>query len=284
MNILPTLLLPGSAHYLSGRKKAALFWVLAHYAVTSLFVILSIYPSIPFVLTEQSPILYALYIVPLIALLDGLRKPIPVLGFKKGFVVLAGILLILLGPALFIRTFLFQPFVIPANSMSPTLKGHERMGNGSPKGGDQLFVQKFAYLFKGPQRGDVIAYELTKPDYYGEEKTMIYTHRVVGLPGERVSLRPPHVLIDGKEIEEPAIFKKMAAKEKGFTGYVYIQSAKFLKVEQDSYLLKDDEYFVLGDNSPNSADSRFDGPVQRSSIIGKAVYIYAHAHRKGIIE
>jgi signal peptidase I len=284
VNIFPTLLLSGSTHYLSGRKHAALIWVLAQYAVISLVMILGIHPYIPFALTEQSPVIYVLYVVPLIALLDGLRKPIPVMGFKKGFLVLVCILSILLVPPFFTRTFLFQPLIMPTNAMSPTLQGHQRLENGSITRGDQLFVEKFTYLFKEPKRGDIIAYKTTKVDDTGEQKPMIYTDRVVGLPGERVSLLPPYVLIDGKVIEEPAIFKKMAAKEKGFTGYIFMQMGKFLQTEQDTYLLKDDEYFVLGDNSPNSADSRCYGPVQRSSIIGKAVYVYAPVSRKGIIE
>ena len=77
------------------------------------------------------------------------------------------------------------------------------------------------------------------------------TKRIVGLPGELIEFRDHQVRINGKPLVEP-----------------YLGKATLTESEFPSFRLGPDEYFVLGDNRPDSYDSRFYGPVNRAAIMG----------------
>lgn len=163
-----------------------------------------------------------------------------------------------------VRTFVVEPFRVPTGAMAPTIQA-----------GDHLFADKIVYRLRDPRRGEIVAFRTDGiADIPAPSRGPIYIKRVVGLPGERVGLRPPHVLINGKPVSIAGI------------EYVLLPDifppAKYLKTETDSVLLGPDEYFVLGDNSLHSMDSRFWGPVRRDAIIGRAVKTYWPAARVGV--
>lgn len=112
-----------------------------------------------------------------------------------------------------------------------------------------LLVNKLAYRFGKPRRGDVIVFDAPE----GPEKEFI--KRVIGLPGETVTIRGGGVSIDGRPIAEPWLPRRDRAGFGPFT-------------------VPSDHYFVLGDNRPNSNDSRTWGQhgaaLRRDKIIGKA--------------
>lgn len=91
--------------------------------------------------------------------------------------------------AMVVRTFVVQAFKIPTGSMEPTLHGH-------PRHGDRIFVNKFIYRFKPPERGDVIVFA-TK-NIPGLDRHKDYIKRLVGLPGETVQIKNDSVYIDGE--------------------------------------------------------------------------------------
>ena len=218
---------------------------------------------------------------------DGFRYPVARLNVRKGLVYLLICLGLPVSFALAFRTCVGRPFKIPTAAMSPTLKGSRKDASGADCPGDHVWVNLLAYRSHGPQRGDVVVFRtkglppMVQPNTY-------YVKRVVGLPGEVVGIEPPDVVVDGKRVTEPPVFRRISGKKGGFCGYVPPSphpSKQFcLARPSDRVTLGPSEYFVLGDNSTNSFDSRYFGPVRRDAIIGKVVYIYAPAERKKWIQ
>ncbi len=122
-------------------------------------------------------------------------------------------------------------------SMQPTL--HE---------GELLVVYKWAYRFGEPFRGDVIVF------HHNRQPPEDYIKRVIGLPGDQVTVRGGQVFINGEAIDEPYI-----ADPPAYDG---------------EWLVPEDQLFVLGDNRNRSSDSHVWGFVPLSDVVGRAVVIY----------
>ncbi|MDY6833618.1 MAG: signal peptidase I [Chloroflexota bacterium] len=114
--------------------------------------------------------------------------------------------------------------------------------------GQYMLVNKLTYRFGSPQRGDVVI--LQRP----ENSSAPYIKRVVGMPGEEVEVADGHVYINNELVHEP--------------DYIPTTTGVFHQV------VPEDEYFVLGDNRPNSSDSRYWGTIPREDIIGKVWVCY----------
>jgi len=138
-----------------------------------------------------------------------------------------------------IRYYLFQPFIVNGQSMIPSFQS-----------GDYLIVDEISYRFSEPQRGDVIVFK------YPLEVSQKFIKRVIGLPGETVSVSNGEVSITKDGVTN-------ILKEE------YLPTD--LKTSGDvTITLQADEFFVLGDNREYSYDSRRWGVVPRKDIIGKA--------------
>ena len=169
--------------------------------------------------------------------------------------------------ALFIRTFIIQAFKIPTGSMRLTLIE-----------GDRILVNKLGYGAKiplthyripgytVPQRGDVIVF------IYTEDPSKDYIKRLIGLGGETVEIKDGKIYINDRVVDDPVI-KDIYYYNRGKYGAVNHK----IKVPQDSY-------FVLGDNSASSKDSRYWGFVPQDSIIGRAQLIYWPLYRIRIVK
>ena len=148
--------------------------------------------------------------------------------------------------ALIIRTFIVQAFKIPTGSMRPTLIE-----------GDRILVNKFIYKFKGPERGDVIVF--LSP----EDKKKDFIKRLVGLSGEKIEISNGTILVDDKAIDKDSVIKERYYYNRGDFG----KEGQILEIPEDTY-------FVLGDNSISSRDSRYWGFLPKKYLIGKAFLIY----------
>ncbi len=142
--------------------------------------------------------------------------------------------------AFIVIVFLYQPVQVEGTSMMPQLENHER-----------IFINKFVYRFEPIQRGDVVVFR------YPLDPSKSYIKRVIGLPGDEVSIRDGRVLVDGKPLSEPYVP----------SDYLDDQSYPPVRVEPD-------HYFVLGDHRSSSNDSRMWGTVDRHFIYGKAIFVY----------
>lgn len=140
--------------------------------------------------------------------------------------------------ALVIHVFLAQATRVYGQSMEPNLHTNER-----------LLVEKLSYRFHGPRRGDIVVLH----DPTGGSELLI--KRVVGLPGERVTISEGRVYVDGVRLEEPYLTQETQGNGRSWT-------VPPLSV------------FVMGDNRGASRDSRVFGPVSLNQIIGRAVLRY----------
>jgi len=150
------------------------------------------------------------------------------------------IAIIALAIVLPIRYFLFQPFIVKGESMSPNFES-----------GDYLIVDEISYRFSEPQRGDVVVFK------YPKDTTQRFIKRVIGLPGETVVVKNGEVSVTKSNGENIILDESYLPND--------------LKTYGDTNTtLKTDEYFVLGDNRTYSYDSRSWGIVPDTNIIGKA--------------
>jgi signal peptidase I len=220
---------------------------------------------------------------------DG-REPAEEAG--RGFLEELPTLLIAVGVALAIRTFVFQSFYVPSDSMFPTLLI-----------GDHVFVSKLAYGprlpftelqlpgYREPRRGDVAVFQLAReggrifpPDRRRDLPTEAFIKRLVALPGETVELRQGVVVIDGVAAEQvrtgehftdPSgrIFDVLEEKL-GECRHRILDDPRIPLVDLPPRRIEPDRYFFLGDNRDNSYDSRAWGTVARREIDGPAGLMY----------
>jgi signal peptidase I len=143
--------------------------------------------------------------------------------------------------------------------------------------GDALFVNRFWYHFVQPKSGDPIVFrtesfmnrsDALHPEALGEDK--FYIKRLVGEPGQTLEIKNYALFQNGEPAQGAAAFAANAAQEGEYPGY---RNRKLLS-EGQTYTVPEDEYFAMGDNSSNSRDSRYFGPVPKKSIIGSANFIY----------
>ena len=158
--------------------------------------------------------------------------------------------------ALIIRTFIVTPFKIPTGSMEPTLKP-----------GDKIFVSRFIYRFRKPERGDVIVFR------YPENPRRDFIKRLVAFGGETIEIAEGKVRINAEALDAPEIFQRTYYENRGAYGALDAQ----ITIPQECY-------FVLGDNSSSSRDSRYWGFVPRKFLLGKAIVIWWPPWRIGRIK
>lgn len=279
MNLLLAYLFPGVVHLLAGRIRAGLLWMAGMVGLFLISLLLVMNPDSGYTYLEPHWFDFISFAFQLGVVLFSYRVNIPRSGKKKWTRVLGGYVASLAVPLLMIRQFWMQPFVIPTGSMSPTLQGISEVEHSL---NDHILVDKTAYKASPPSRGDIVVFRTAGIDSPYIQKNTLWIKRVVGLPGETVSISPPYVLINGERVISPKVFQEMAEKTDSFPGYVLARGMfdGVLESEQDSITLGSDEYFLLGDNSPRSLDSRFYGPIKRQDLVGKAIYLFAPSHRK----
>jgi signal peptidase I len=154
--------------------------------------------------------------------------------------------------AILLRLFVVQTFFIPSESMLPTLQE-----------GDRIVVDKLSYDFHGIDRGDIVVFSRPPKEDCGGPPVADLVKRIIGLPGETVSLNGHgHVEINGRILDETWL--PASAQDRTYPGP---PGTPFNLTH--SYKIPTSDYFVMGDNRTNSCDSRFWGPIAKSEIVGK---------------
>lgn len=163
-------------------------------------------------------------------------------GVLKEFITYAACFLAAIVFAILIVTFVGQKSEVTGSSMNDTLYN-----------GEQVIVDKLSYRFHSPQRYDIVVFP--------ESNKSNYVKRIIGLPGETISIREGYIYINDKLLTDDSYGKEG------------ISSQNYGRLKQP-VTLKDDEYFVLGDNRNNSQDSRSEavGNVTKDRLIGKVTF------------
>jgi signal peptidase I len=184
------------------------------------------------------------------------------------------IVAVALGLALAIQAFFVKPFRIPSESMVPTLEINQR-----------VLVDRVSLKFSDPHRGDIVVFKPPKgadlstcgvdhpenqpcPKPTSAKSDTNFIKRVVGEPGDRLSVRRGRVYIDGKLEDDPHARPTSACPTCNMEKEITIPP---------------DHYFMMGDNRGASADSREWGPVPKKWIIGHAFATYWPPRRIGTL-
>ena len=143
--------------------------------------------------------------------------------------------------AILIRTFIFEPFIVPTPSMEPTLMV-----------GDKVIINKLSYEFTDIERGDIIAFHSP----IEEDKELV--KRAIAIEGDEISLTSEgEIFVNGEKLNE-----------------YYLPDEQDIKYLNQVINIGPDEVFVMGDNRNNSFDSRFFGNISEDRIFGEFVIIY----------
>lgn len=202
----------------------------------------------------------------------------------------------------------------PYDAMKPKLIGSVRAGtrlwSGFVHSGDQVFANRMAWNFFPPERDDTMIFTTSVPEIEfampsTKENTFPfpfvvkdepiqpglmagqhYIKRLVGMPDETISISAGRIVADGKPIEGLPGMDRISRGEDGYRPYRVVsvsnplpkdnQNYKFdgALVYEDDEVKLEDEYMALGDNTSNSYDSRFWGPVPRRAMVGPAAFVW----------
>ena len=157
-----------------------------------------------------------------------------------------------------------KPYRIPTSSMEPTLHCGKPADGCRSRVSDRVIANRLVYRFHAPERGDIIVFKAPPSAAAACDAGGTLIKRIVGLPGEQVSMENGHVLINGARLREPYLAPAYRARESG----EWPRSPRT-------------GYFLLGDNRAMSCDSRRWGIVPRENIIGRADLRYWPPDRIG---
>jgi signal peptidase I len=157
-----------------------------------------------------------------------------------------------------------KPYKIPSSSMEPTLHCAKPADGCRSRASDRVIANRIVYRFHAPERGDIVVFKAPASVAAACDAGGTLVKRIVGLPGEQVSMDNGHVLIDGVRLGEPYLAPAFRGSESG----EWPRSSR-------------SGYFVLGDNRAMSCDSRRWGVVPRENIIGRADLRYWPPDRIG---
>ena len=155
-----------------------------------------------------------------------------------------------------IQTFVAQPYRVEQQSMERTLEPDQ-----------YVLVDKLTPRFDAYSRGDIVVFEPPEAWVQGGPKTP-FIKRVIGLPGETVEIEDGAVFIDGARLEED---------------YVFDLQPTTASEEPARWVVPEDQVFVMGDHRAASADSRAFGPIEQSTVIGRAWLRYWPLSSLGIL-
>ncbi len=190
------------------------------------------------------------------------------------------IVVVALGVALVIQAFVIKPYKIPSSSMVPTLRI-----------GQRVLVDRIGLHFASLHVGDIVVFHppedysaCQNPDQgepfsgppgrqacdvaQGTSSSTTFIKRLVGLPGDRIAIVGGHVIRNGVTERDGYTVPCGAASDCNFPGTIIVPPG---------------DYYMMGDNRPDSEDSRFWGPVRRTWIIGKAFLTYWPPDRIGTL-
>ncbi len=164
---------------------------------------------------------------------------------------MVGVVVIAIVVAVLLRTFVVATYSIPSGSMEPTLKI-----------GDRIVVDKLSYHLHGVDRGNIVVFSTPPTEDCAGPPVSDLVKRVIGLPGDTISLTDGHVYINGHLL--PELYLPPDVRNDTYPG----PSGNAYSLHH-AYRVPAGNVFMMGDNRPQSCDSRYWGPVRESTIVGK---------------
>ena len=242
---------PGAGHFLLGAFRRGIAWAVG-IVILWLLLLFAAPVSLWLLILLSSWVLGILGRVG--AAIDAARVVRPTPAWKVVILawaaLIAGDLVVVLPLATYYRAHYAQAFTIPSGAMQPTLLP-----------GDYIMVDKSVYRSQAPRRGDIVVFQ------YPPDERRDFIKRIIGVPGDVVTVRGQQVLVNGRKLVEPYLNGATAAStsQPDHCGYLY--ACEPTSVPADSY-------FVLGDDREHSQDSRYWGFVKREKIKGRASLVY----------
>ncbi len=178
-------------------------------------------------------------------------------GALEWILVIGGAVLL----AIIVKAVLLQAFYIPSASMYPTLQK-----------GDRVLVNKLSYKLHDVNRGDVVVFEKPPSEVATDIPDLI--KRVVGLPGESIVIEGGHVYIDGQLLDEPYLPDGVTTSADASTLHC---------TREAPCVVPEGDVWVMGDNRNDSKDSRYFGPIDEKSIVGRAFVLVWPLNRIGLL-
>jgi signal peptidase I len=169
----------------------------------------------------------------------------------RWIVELVGVVVVAILVAALLRTFVVATYSIPSGSMEPTLQI-----------GDRIVVNKLSYHLHGVDRGNIVVFSTPPAEDCAGPPVSDLVKRVIGLPGEIISLANGRVFINGHLL--PETFLPPDVRNDTYPG----PSGNTYSLHH-AYRIPTGDVFVMGDNRPQSCDSRYWGPIRESTIVGK---------------
>jgi signal peptidase I len=173
-----------------------------------------------------------------------------------------------------VRHFIFEPFVIPSESMLPQLKIHDHIVVKKYKYGlRSFFTDSWLIKFRQPERGDIVVFR------YPENPKVFFIKRLIGLPGDRIWIKGMTLKVNDQiyELDPSPDYENIFTENNGTKKYSVMMSADEqdpYQSEAHEYTVPANSYFVMGDNRFNSHDSRFWGSIPENLLIGQAYMIW----------
>lgn len=148
------------------------------------------------------------------------------------------------------------------------------LARGTLDAGDHVLVNKIAYNFRFPLRGEVFVFTTKHIDspfmsIPPEQGSQHYIKRLVGVPGDELEVKSPDLWVNGNPAEEPGI-KRVASSDPPYRGYGNFGHL----AEGRTVRLGPHQYWAMGDNSYNSSDSRYWGAVPERNVVGPGLFCY----------
>ncbi len=270
----------GTAQFFAGRRFVGIGWLASILFLKFIGFVSLANPLVPGDLPAF--VLFAAAFVLWIIMLFQSYQPVPKLRWMgwSAFIILFLVLseVVFLGMKVFI-----QPFQMPTASMSPTILGNRKGPDGRVVVGDRIIGEKYIYWFHQPQRGDIVVFKTKgisedKRQLYSIPADEFYIKRIAGVPGDVISIQKGHLYNRGQIVSQPPALAKLEFPSRPFGSQIYLTDAT------DQFAVPDGVYFVIGDNTTNSLDSRYWATIPGKYIIGRVSKIYWPLNRAGKVE
>ena len=249
--MLFSLLVPGFGFIRAGQVRLGVLWLAGLLGGSVCAAVLVVWRAIPNWIAAGSVL--ALVLAHLWMLIASYRPGRMTGRLWLGFAVVVAALILCDSPSRLIA----HPFTVPTASMQPTL-----MGRSTGATEDHFFVNRLAYAFSGPERGDLVVFRTGGIVGIPGTEDVLYVKRLVGFPDETIEIKEGRVHANGRQLSEADGIPNLRYVDRiggGGTGAYHVPAG---------------HYFVLGDNSERSADSRYFGSVPLQNLVGRVSRIY----------